>query len=137
MNPPSAHNNMAAGTGLAFLSTLSLFPVPEGSFIMTAIVKRIGYVVFACVIGALVMTAVAFAFVNVKALLLGGAFMDLGNAAIFGIGWGGAVLAICGALMGKENAEEKGKKLPQSANMAGWVVAVILALICLSVLFMR
>lgn len=80
------------------------------------------------------MTAIAFAFVNVKALLLGGAFMELGSAAIFGIGWGGAVMAICGALMGKENAEEKGKPLPQSANVAGWIVAVIL---CLSVLFAR
>jgi len=104
---------------------------------MTAILKRIGFIVFATVVGALGMTAIAFAFVNMKAVLLGGAPMGLGSAAVFGIGWGGAVMAICGALMGKENAEETGKSLPRSANAAGWIVAVILALLCLSVLFAR
>ncbi|WP_162918307.1 hypothetical protein [Taklimakanibacter deserti] len=104
---------------------------------MTAILKRIGFVVFATVVGALGLTAIAFAFVNMKAVLLGGASIGLDSAAVFGIGWGGAAMAICGALMGKENAEEQGKSQPRSAKAAGWIVAVILALLCLSVLFAR
>lgn len=101
---------------------------------MAGVLKRVGYVILSVVVFSIVGTLLAFAFGLVKGVLSGGGPVGLDDAAIFGVGWFGAMGGICGPLMGREVAKERGGRSSRGAEAAGWIVGVIAALICLSVL---
>ncbi len=96
---------------------------------MGGILRRIG-IVIACVIGgAVVGTMVAVVFGVVKGLL-GGGTMDFSSAPVFGIGWFGAIGAIIGAVMGRDDA----KHASRAGDVAAWIVAAAAAVGCISIL---
>jgi hypothetical protein len=104
---------------------------------MTEISKRVGLVLLAAMVGSIGGTIFAILFGFVKALIGSGGSVSLGGALVVGIGWFGAISALVGALIGKEAAEEGGKQPTRTADAVAWIVAVIVALLCLSVLYAR
>jgi hypothetical protein len=104
---------------------------------MNRIFKRVGMVLYAAIVGAVGGTIVAFLFGFVKALSGSGGAVSLTSASVVGIGWFGAIGAIAGALMGKDAVEGDGQQSSRAGDVAAWIVAVMVAIMCLSILYGR
>ena len=110
---------------------------PAPAFSVGDLAMRLGLVFGTAVVGTIAGTIVALLLGVVQSVLTNRGVMRLDGAFAFGLGWVGAAGAICGAAIGRDTAKERGRESSRGVDAAAWIVAILIALYCLSVLFGR
>ena len=97
--------------------------------------KRVGTVLFFAVCGIIAGTVFNLALGIVSSVLGRSGSIAPGSAMTVATGVYGPVLAVIGAMVGKDRAAKKGLQPSRAANVAAWLVAAIITVVCLSILF--